>query len=103
MNRGYWVMGMALLGLVVLLGLAGAMGVWSLAKAAEAGHEPGPAATAPASGVASDGYRTFGLALGAGLAAGLSIIGAGYAVARVGSAAIGALVEKPEMMGRTIV
>ena len=75
------------------------MGVWSMAKAAEAGNEVGPA---PAAG-GLDSYRTFGLALGAGFAAGLSIIGAGLAVGRVGSAAIGALAEKPEMMGRAIV
>jgi V/A-type H+-transporting ATPase subunit K len=103
MNRGYWLVGMAALGLVVMLGLAGVMGAWTLATAADAAQEGAPGATAPAAGNASDGYRTFGLALGAALAAGISIIGAGLAVGRVGSAAIGALAEKPEMMGRTIV
>jgi len=41
--------------------------------------------------------------LAAALATGLSSLGAGYAVAAVGSAAVGALAEKPELLGRTIV
>ncbi len=39
----------------------------------------------------------------AAAAAALSAIGAGYAVAQVGSAAVGALAEKPELMGRVLV
>lgn len=39
----------------------------------------------------------------AAAAAGLSALGAGYAVAHVGSAAVGALAEKPELMGRVLV
>jgi V/A-type H+-transporting ATPase subunit K len=39
----------------------------------------------------------------AALSAGLSAAAAGYAVAHVGSAAIGALAEKPELMGRVLV
>jgi len=34
---------------------------------------------------------------------GVSVLGAAYAVAHVGSAAIGAASEKPEMMGRSLV
>jgi V/A-type H+-transporting ATPase subunit K len=41
--------------------------------------------------------------LGAALATGLSVLGASYAVAVVGSASLGALTEKPEMFGRTLV
>ncbi|HBE91759.1 MAG TPA: hypothetical protein DDW55_04250 [Gammaproteobacteria bacterium] len=41
--------------------------------------------------------------LSAALAAGLSSLGAGIAVASVGSAAIGALAEKPELLGRTLI
>lgn len=44
----------------------------------------------------------WGLAAAAA-SAGLSAAGAGYAVAHVGSAAIGALAEKPELMGRVLV
>jgi V/A-type H+-transporting ATPase subunit I len=42
------------------------------------------------------------IALGAGLAIGLAGIGAGYAQGRIGSAAIGAVAEKPELLGRAI-
>ncbi len=41
--------------------------------------------------------------IGAGLAVGLACIASGIAVARIGSAAIGAVSEKPELMGRTLV
>jgi len=41
--------------------------------------------------------------LGAAAATGLSSLAAGYAVASVGSAAMGALAEKPELMGRALV
>jgi V/A-type H+-transporting ATPase subunit K len=41
--------------------------------------------------------------LAAALATGLSSLGAGFAVASVGTAAIGALTEKPEMFGRVII
>jgi V/A-type H+-transporting ATPase subunit K len=34
---------------------------------------------------------------------GISVLGAAYAVAHVGSAAIGAASEKPEMMGRSLI
>jgi V/A-type H+/Na+-transporting ATPase subunit K len=38
-----------------------------------------------------------------GAATGLSSLGAGFAVARVGSAAVGALAEKPELFGRLLI
>jgi V/A-type H+-transporting ATPase subunit K len=41
--------------------------------------------------------------LAAALATGLSALGAGIAVGNVGSAAIGALTEKPELLGRTLI
>lgn len=41
--------------------------------------------------------------LAAALATGLSALGAGFAVAGVGSAAIGAVTEKPELLGRTLI
>ena len=39
----------------------------------------------------------------AALATGLSALGAAYAVAHVGSAAVGALAEKPELLGRVLI
>jgi V/A-type H+-transporting ATPase subunit K len=41
--------------------------------------------------------------LGAAVATGLSAIGAGIAVANVGTAAIGAIAEKPELFGRLLI
>jgi V/A-type H+/Na+-transporting ATPase subunit K len=41
--------------------------------------------------------------ISAALAAGLSALAAGYAVAVVGSAAVGALAEKPELLGRVLI
>jgi V/A-type H+/Na+-transporting ATPase subunit K len=42
------------------------------------------------------------LAIGAGIAVGLAAIATGLAQARIGSAGIGAITEKPELMGRVI-
>jgi V/A-type H+-transporting ATPase subunit K len=42
------------------------------------------------------------IALGAGLAVGLSALATGYAQARIGAAAMGAVAEKPELVGRAI-
>jgi V/A-type H+-transporting ATPase subunit K len=41
--------------------------------------------------------------LAAALATGMSAAGAGYAVGKVGSAATGALAEKPELFGRMMI
>jgi V/A-type H+-transporting ATPase subunit K len=41
--------------------------------------------------------------IAAALAAGLSALAAGIAVAAVGAAAVGAIAEKPELFGRTLV
>jgi V/A-type H+-transporting ATPase subunit K len=41
--------------------------------------------------------------IAAAIAAGLSTLAAGYAVAVVGSAAVGALAEKPELLGRVLI
>lgn len=59
----------------------------------------GAAAVAP---VMDPGIWRWGL-LATALATGLSSLGAGFAVASVGSAAIGALAEKPELFGRVII
>jgi V/A-type H+-transporting ATPase subunit K len=42
------------------------------------------------------------LGIGAGLAVGLGAIGTGLAQARIGAAAMGAVAEKPELMGRAV-
>ena len=63
---------------------------------------PAAAATEAAAGALPDGAMAWGF-VGAALATGLSALGAGIAVASVGSAAIGALAEKPELLGRTLI
>jgi len=42
------------------------------------------------------------IAIGAGLAIGLSALATGYAQARIGAAAMGLIAEKPELAGRSI-
>jgi len=47
-------------------------------------------------------YRTIGLGLAAAFAIAISVLGAGHAVGRIGSAALGAAAEKPELLTRSI-
>jgi len=61
-----------------------------------------PAAAAGAEALLPAGAVQWGF-VAAALATGLSSLGAGIAVASVGSAAIGALAEKPEMLGRALI
>jgi len=68
--------------------------VWAPGAMAAAG-------AAPAGGVAAEAW-SWGL-MGAALATGMSSLGAGVAVAKVGTAAIGALAEKPELFGRLLI
>lgn len=46
--------------------------------------------------------KAVGLGAAAAFAIGVSILGAGYAVGRIGSAALGAAAEKPELLTRSI-
>ena len=62
---------------------------------------PQAQAAAPAAAATGDAW-SFGL-LAAALATGLAALGAGFAVAKVGTAAIGALAEKPELFGRLLI
>jgi V/A-type H+-transporting ATPase subunit K len=79
------------LGTAVLAGLGSVLLWLPPAFAAEA------AATHLEPGVLQWGY------LSAALATGLSALGAAYAVAHVGAAAVGAMTEKPELFGRLII
>jgi V/A-type H+/Na+-transporting ATPase subunit K len=49
-----------------------------------------------------DDYRTIGLGAAAAFAVAISILGASYAVGKIGSAALGAAVEKPELLIRSL-
>ena len=64
------------------------------------GAAPARAAEAAAAKPALDASWLF---IGAALATGLSSLGAGFAVAKVGTAAVGALAEKPELFGRLLI
>ncbi len=74
---------------------AGALLLGSAALA----QEPKPA-TSPAD--AASVAKTVGLGAAAAFAVAFSILGAGYAVGRIGSAALGAAAEKPELLTRSI-
>jgi V/A-type H+-transporting ATPase subunit K len=74
---------------------AGAVLIGSAALAAE--MEAGGAPAEPA-----NVYKTVGLGAAAAFAVAVSILGAGYAVGRIGSAALGAAAEKPELLTRSI-
>jgi V/A-type H+-transporting ATPase subunit K len=63
---------------------------------------PGPAAAQAAASGVPDAAWTWGL-LSAALTTGLSSLGAGYAVAKLGTAAVGALAEKPDLFGRLLI
>lgn len=77
--------------LLVALSLLLAISAWAA--------EPDSAATPVER---QDVYRVLGLGLCAALSVTLSVIGASYAVARIGSAALGAAVEKPELLIRSL-
>lgn len=57
--------------------------------------------TVQATTTAAGTYDRLGIAIGAGLAIGLSALGAGLAISAVGSAAISALAEKPDTFFRS--
>lgn len=75
--------------------LAGAVLLGAAATAAET--TAAAAATDPASV-----YKTIGLGIAAAISVGLSVLGAGHAVGRIGSAAVGMIAEKPEMLPKAI-
>jgi V/A-type H+/Na+-transporting ATPase subunit K len=62
---------------------------------------PALAAVPATTGSGSEAW-SFGL-IAAAVSTALAALGAGYAVARVGTAAIGALAEKPELFGRLLI
>lgn len=62
----------------------------------------GVAQETAAVGITDPGVLSWGFASAAAATA-LSALAAGYAVAHVGSAAIGALAEKPELLGRVLI
>jgi V/A-type H+-transporting ATPase subunit K len=76
------------------LGLVASLGVMLVALSAPMPVLAEGTATAVSSG---------GAELGAALSTGLACIGAGIAVGFAGAAAIGAITEKPQILGRTLI
>jgi len=64
---------------------------------------PDASAAAEGSTAVRAGIDSSWVFIGAALATGLSSLGAGFAVAKVGVAAVGALAEKPELFGRLLI
>jgi len=86
----------------VLVVLAAVLGLVATTLLLSAPPVLAAAAGVPAPGIIAADAWSFGL-LGAALATGLSSLGAGFAVAKVGTAAVGALAEKPELFGRLLI
>jgi V/A-type H+-transporting ATPase subunit K len=82
-----WVFGLEVLNVLLVLVV--------LFVLAQPVHAQGAAATA--------GALSQNRFLGAAIATGLAAIGAGIAVGVAGAAAIGAIAEKPELLGRTLI
>ena len=82
------------------LSLAGALATTALLAWPGAAKAAAEAAAGAAHGATFDATWVF---IGAALATGASSLGAGFAVARVGTAAVGALAEKPELFGRLLI
>ncbi len=93
MNRRFLFISILLTSFVGLLSIAGSIFLWIPdAIAAPNMSEP----------VLAPEVWKWGL-MAAALATGMSSLGAGYAVGLVGSAAMGALAEKPELFGRLLI
>lgn len=80
-----------------LLLAVSAAGLWFCREAAAAL----PAAAEAAGGLTSD-YRAVGIGFAAALTMAVCVLGSAYAVGRIGSAAMGAAAEKPELLTRSL-
>jgi len=85
----------ALVALTGVLAVSGTVLLTVTPRALAAGAAEAVAATA----LGNAGYAFLAAAISTALAA----LGAGFAVAKVGAAAIGALAEKPELFGRLLI
>jgi V/A-type H+-transporting ATPase subunit K len=84
-----------LVAVTAVLALAGTALLWFSPAAA--------AATETAVGVVLGGDALGWGLMAAAVSTGLAAAGAGYAVGMVGTAAVGALAEKPELLGRLLI
>ena len=88
-----WAVGVVLASLVML---------GSTAMAAEGDVEHADPTVKDGSLSMTEVYVTIGLAGAAAFTIAISILGAGYAVGRIGSAALGAAAEHPELLTRSL-
>jgi F0F1-type ATP synthase membrane subunit c/vacuolar-type H+-ATPase subunit K len=82
--------------------LASLMVLSSTAMAAERDAEHADPSVKDGSLSMTEVYISVGLAASAALTISVSILGAGYAVGRIGSAALGAAAEHPELLTRSL-
>jgi V/A-type H+-transporting ATPase subunit K len=75
-----------------------AIGVITISSMVVVGFSQTPAQATIGSGITDKGL----FLVGAGIAAGLASFGAGIGLGTASAAAIGAIAEKPEMLGRTL-
>jgi V/A-type H+-transporting ATPase subunit K len=95
--RSRLVVPIALTAVAAVLGLAATAVLVALATPSTAGAQ----GAAGAGALPADAW-SWGL-LAAALATGLSSLAGGFAVAKVGAAAVGALAEKPDLFGRLLI
>jgi V/A-type H+-transporting ATPase subunit K len=81
------------------IGLLAVVALGLMASSAMASETPAAGAALSETAVS----KAVGLALASAVVGALAIVGAGYAVARVGSAALGAMAERPELFVRALV
>ena len=89
---------------IVAAVLAGMMVLGSTALASEEDPGAGPIDSMAKQGSYSmtEVYVTIGLAAAAAFTMAISIIGAGFAVGKIGAAALGAAAEHPELLARSL-
>ena len=92
---------LALLGALLIL----MAGVQTASAQNEKESVPGAEQTtiADAAGAVQDSNSQWALFFGVALTVGTGCVSAGYAVAKVGAAALGAASEKPEILGRALI
>ena len=83
---------------IVLMGIFTLGTAWAAGDTGAGGHAGSPGLSAPAT-PAGGNWAAF---LAIAITMGCACLSAGYAVGKVGSAALGAAVEKPELLGKAI-
>jgi len=81
-----------------VLRVMGALGVMAVMAAGALGAEADPAA----GGLAKNVAETIALSASVAFVTAVSILGAAFAVGKIGSAALGAAAEKPELLTRSL-